>query len=234
MALGAYWRKNTATKLARHRNHLRFNLHCKHNGITPISLRLRTNVWGVQAENIIKRAERSLLGVRIGQTVGKVKKLSTKYEVLKADVDLRLPRKQQKVQAFVINAQMQEHRSTKERQQNKFQRLNEKKTAETQRKNNNIASECMTRWVKNCSDRILADPELSILKKGLKFAITPKRLPIVDIITATESACRSLKSGDANELRAKVVNIINKHEKIKDQNVSKEEWKAIENLKADD
>ncbi len=31
-----------------------------------------------------------------------------------------------------------------------------------------------------------------------------------------------------------MVNIINKYDKIKDQNVSNEEWKSIENLKADD
>ncbi len=153
---------------------------------------------------------------------------------MKADVDTRLPMKQIEVETFVINAEMREHRLTKERQQNKFQRLNDKITAESQCKNNNKASECMTRWVKNCSDRILSVLELSILKKGLNFTITPKHLPIVDIITATESACRSLKGGDASELRAKVVNIINKHDKIKDENVSNEEWKAIDNLKADD
>ncbi len=67
----------------------------------------------------------------------------------------------------------------------------------------------MTRWVKNCSDRILADPELSILKKGLNFTITPEYLPVVDIITATESACRSLKSGDASELKKWSILLIN-------------------------
>ena len=44
----------------------------------------------------------------------------------------------------------------------------------------------MSRWVKYCSDRLLSDPELSVLKKGLNFAITPRKVPVVDVITAIE------------------------------------------------
>ena len=73
-----------------------------------------------------------------------------------------------------------------------------------------------------------------MLKKGLNFAVTPRKVPVVDIVTATESACRSLNNGDANELRSKVVNILNKNEKVKEQNVGKDEWDAIDNLRKDD
>ena len=92
----------------------------------------------------------------------------------------------------------------------------------------------MARWVKNISDHILSDPELSILKKGLNFAVTPRRVPVVDTITATEAACRDLNSGDANELRARVSGILKRHDRVKEQNVSKQEWQAIEQLKRDD
>ena len=43
-----------------------------------------------------------------------------------------------------------------------------------------------------------------------------------------------LQGGDANKLRAKVINIVNKHDKIKDQNMSNDEWRATETLKKDD
>ena len=36
-------------------------------------------------------------------------------------------------------------------------------------------------------------------------------MPVVEIITATESACRNLNISDANELRAKIVNVLCKH-----------------------
>ena len=65
------------------------------------------------------------------------------------------------------------------------------------------------------------------MRKGLNSAVTPKRLPVTDIVTLTESAYRSLTSGDDQELPAKVINIGNKHDKIKDQNMSDEEWRVI-------
>ena len=150
---------------------------------------------------------------------------------METEVNKRLPGKTPEVVEFVTKAQLKEHHETKARQQSKFQRLiGKEKTTQAR----NEASECISRWVKNCSDRILSDPELCVLKKGLNFAVTPRKVPVVDIVTATESACRSLNNGDANELRSKVVNILNKNEKVKEQNVGKDEWDAIDNLRKDD
>ena len=47
-------------------------------------------------------------------------------------------------------------------------------------KKDNLASEIMSRWVKNYSDGLLSDPELSLLKKGLNFMVTPRRVPVVE------------------------------------------------------
>ena len=57
---------------------------------------------------------------------------------------------------------------------------------------------------------------------------------MVETITATETACSGLDSRDANELRAKVSGILKKRDKVGEQNVSKQEWKAIDQLKKDD
>ena len=54
------------------------------------------------------------------------------------------------------------------------------------------------------------------------------------MITVTETACRSLNKGDANELRAKVCMMVDKQNKIKDQNVSREEMESFDKLKKDD
>ena len=86
----------------------------------------------------------------------------------------------------------------------------------------------------NCSDRLLSDPEISVLKKGVNFAVTPNRVPVVEFISATESACRNLNISDANELKAKIVKVLCKHDRISDRNVSKEESKAINDLKEDE
>ena len=47
--------------------------------------------------------------------------------------------------------------------------------------NKSIANECISKWVKNCSDRILNDPELHVLAKGLNFAVTPDKTPVEEI-----------------------------------------------------
>ena len=65
----------------------------------------------------------------------------------------------------------------------------------------------------------------------MNFAVTPYKAHVIDIVTATETACRSLNQGDANELRAKVLNLVEKGVKVRNQNVNKEEWKAIMDLK---
>ena len=66
----------------------------------------------------------------------------------------------------------------------------------------------MSRCVQNCSDHMLSDPELSVLKKGLNFAMTPRQVPVIDMITITETPCRNLNKGDANEVRAKMSTIV--------------------------
>ena len=110
--------ENTSKRLARFRNHLRFNLHCRHNGVTPVSLRLRTNVRGNAADNIIKRAERSLLGVRIGQTVRNVDILDKKVVELREKVNRKLsPKMREAVVRHVSDAHAWEHKEVKERQE---------------------------------------------------------------------------------------------------------------------
>ncbi len=73
-----------------------------------------------------------------------------------------------------------------------------------------------------------------MLALGLNFAVTETEVPVVDFITATESACRNLPETQANELRSKVVNLVlrSKPKKI-DSNISVEERKALQDLRKD-
>ena len=109
-----------------------------------------------------------------------------------------------------------------------------KNDVNTAKKGSNIASECIAKWVKNCSDRLLNDSELSMLVKGLNFAVTPRELPIVDIVTSNESACRKLSEGDASELRATVINLLSRlNAKNINSNLSNDERKALQQLQKD-
>ena len=52
----------------------------------------------------------------------------------------------------------------------------------------------------------LIQPEKEVLAKGLNFALVPEHIPVVDLITATESAIRNNKLADteAEQLQMKV------------------------------
>ncbi|XP_072043171.1 uncharacterized protein [Amphiura filiformis] len=87
-------------------------------------------------------------------------------------------------------------------------------------------------WGGNHYEWLLA--YLASLQIGVITVITPAKLPVVDIITSTESACRKLPPGEAGELRAKVVNLVTRPNCNKiDSNLSKEEREALQQLQKD-
>ena len=52
-------------KICDYENHRRFSLRCLGNGIIPVSIRLKNHVRTQRSDNIIYKAERSLLNKRI-------------------------------------------------------------------------------------------------------------------------------------------------------------------------
>ena len=61
------------------------------------------------------------------------------------------------------------------------------------------------RWVVNLSERELSQAELSVLKKGLNFAVTSTDIPVDEIIAGTELATQHLDQARAtySRLRAR-------------------------------
>ena len=68
------WGKS-AIKVAKHQNHLRFNLHSKNNKITPVSIKLQRTVLGTKPDNILKKTERLLLNIRISDMISRLESL---------------------------------------------------------------------------------------------------------------------------------------------------------------
>ena len=84
--------------------------------------------------------------------------------------------------------------------------------------------------MKNLTNRVLTKDELSLLRKGGGFAVSPKEIPYVEYITATESACRNLAKGEAICLRAEIIEELKKA-KVPPSNLTTNEWRALNNLK---
>ena len=81
--------------------------------------------------------------------------------------------------------------------------------------------------------RPLSDAEVSLLEKGLNFAVTPTNIPATEIVAKVESAIRTLDSEHADTIKRTVNNILQQDEAHK-PNITKEIQEALKNLKQDD
>jgi len=107
------------------------------------------------------------------------------------------------------------------RQRGKFNRLHKAQHLNT----NNIKG-----TVINLSDQKLEDSAISLLKKGLNFAVTPKSIPIEDILAVVEKAVKSLPEETAEEARQETVRILKNSSRPR-QNLTRTEKAALKNLK---
>ncbi|XP_018429349.1 PREDICTED: uncharacterized protein LOC108801941, partial [Nanorana parkeri] len=114
----------------------------------------------------------------------------------------------------MVQAQLAQHTKGKKRQQKKkfsilLSRTGNSHTREEitwREKEKRGKLQNKEEWVENLSDRVLTQPEMDVLAKGLNFTITPRAIPVVDIILATEASIHSNKvsQGEAEQLRLKV------------------------------
>lgn len=231
-----------ARKIADYRNHLRFNLRCRQNRLIPTSLCLRSTMKGYRVDKIMEKAQNQLLNERVRQAHFITEGLKEKADHLLQKLTSLLPEAVLgKIIDFTNKAQLSQHTKSKERQKRKFHNLqirsNTNKTeilTWRQTTDNPTQDETHDRWVKNLSDRELTHPERGVLAKGLNFAMTPQQLPIVDLITATESAIRknNLTETEAEQLRLKVSAALSSA-KPPPSNLTTEERKAVTSLSKD-
>ena len=125
--------------------------------------------------------------------------------------------------------------ATKDRQQRKFLKLVQEKQASVSRTPHVDQTPRVDKykWVINLSTRPLSDAEVSLLEKGLNFAVTPTNIPATEIVAKVESAIRTLDSEQANSVRRSVNHILQQAEPPK-PNITKEMQEALKNLKQDD
>ena len=139
---------------------------------------------------------------------------------------------------YVNVAQLTQHSKTKYRQTIKFNRLRNRASHadldNNWRRNTTANNVNNSKWVRNMFDRELTFDEISVLSKGLNFAVTEERPPIVKLITSTESAIvhANLDESKAEELRHRVYSIL-VNSKPPPQNISRSERKALNDLSRD-
>ena len=218
-------------KIARWRNHRHFDIRCARTNILPNNIALKTSVKGLTVREITRIASKKLLNVRISQETFTITKLEEEKRSIEEGLFNGLDqRTATEVRDFINRKSDYAFSVNKKRQCAKYEKLLTKHR-NTQETKDDIDKE---RWVLNISKRPLNEAEKSILQRGLNYAITPKKIPISEIITATELACSTLSdTNQASRLRNDVTKALEQAKPPK-TNISKEERQAITSLKKDD
>ena len=220
--------ERTMQKLARWKNHRHFNIRCAHNNIIPKHLLLVSPVKGKAAEHILHRSEKRLLNIRIAQCQFTLRKLEDEKQELIGSMrnNITEPTTLSAILDHVNTSHEREFALAKDRQRRKFDTI----AAKNQHINENNSGIDKSRWVLNISSHQISENEINVLRKGLNFAATPPKLPVDDIIVATEEACNKiLDPVVAASLRSEVTKIISKNKIIK-QNITKDDRSALHSL----
>ena len=90
-----------------------------------------------------------------------------------------------------------------------------------------------SKWVVNISKRELSNIEEKVLQKGAGFAVADKKIQHDEFVTATQQASKFLSQSHSLALKAEVTDILKKATQNK-SNLTKEELKAINNLKKEE
>ena len=232
--------ERTARKVADFRNHLRFHLRCLKEDCMPRSIRLSPNVTGHRADKILRSAEHKLLNERITQNNFYIGVLNAKSSDIQESLFTSLSSDEyDTVMEFTKKGQMSQHERTEQRHVDKFEWLSLKSRSDEdtdwRSKGAKESTEIQKKWARNLSDRQLTQHELSALSKGMNYAVVPERKPVVELVTATETAIHEagLNISQAEELRFKVGNTI-KNTRLPPPNLSREERKALSGIRKDD
>ncbi|XP_068674499.1 uncharacterized protein [Montipora foliosa] len=100
--------------------------------------------------------------------------------------------------------------------------------------NDNRREEIKKRWVVNASDCDLEANEISLLRKGMNFAITPRSVPVKEVLTAVEQGISNLPRDAKDEVRGDICNIIKNAKAPKTYNLNQGERQAMKKLKGND
>ena len=222
------WDKS-ARKLARNRNHLVFNLRCKDEEICPSSLKIKCPIKTKTAEDIVLKARKDLLRERIRITQHTVSGLVDECDSIEDKLKTVVPQDlAAEVKEFVNRSREREFIKTRDRHQEKLEKLINKKWSRSE-DSLDLSGTQMKRWVINLSKYKCTNSENSVLAKGLNFAISPEKIRVEEFIVATEQAAKLLSEVEAEDLRHSVVGELKKA-KPPPSNISIKERKALKNL----
>ena len=227
-------------KMAHYRNQRRFSIKCLKQEVIPVSIKLKTSIRTTKASEIIRRAEKQLLNEHIRSINNMIEMDMYKRDTYLHQLERVLDQDSiEECKSFIKRVIECRHKRVLDRQRAKFEVLVQQKTSGCSNKDvqknraidSNNNKEERKKWVINLSSTWLTEDQEKLLAHGPKFVITPKETPVSEYITAVEQACTKLEQRKQEEFRIEVKRILKQNQRRGLANVSKEEYKALNELK---
>ena len=206
----------------------------------------RTNIKTIRGLEIIRKTERKLLNERIRSINNSLEIYMYERSSIVHQLEERLGQSNiiKECQDFINRVIECRYQRVMTRQKRKFELLCQRKTGGCSNKEDHVDSvfaqtsdsntnSSHSKWVINLSDTPLTEAQTSLLAHGPNFAIIPRHPPKEEYVASIEYACQKLNEGKAEELRVEIKNILKKSQPNK-SNITKEELRAIKELKQDD
>ena len=190
-------------KQTRFKSHLRFCHDSKRLKILPRFLQMKPPINHPRANEIARHAGWSYLRLIISSCHHKIDDAKKTAQDIQRNISGRITQNELATLMETMSQRNQRMEfGIRSRHQQKFTRNLHNKHEEQQ---------CETtkrRWVVNTSNRNLDANEISLLRKGMNFAVTPKYVPVKEIITAVEQSISNLPRDAKEEVRSDVSSIL--------------------------
>ena len=209
------------TKQTSYKSHLCFCHESKRLKLLPSFLQMKPPISHPKPTEVTRRAGWSYLRLMISMCHNKLN--STKYVIRETQREILglIPSTEfATLMEVTLHQNHREKDKTHVRHEQKLKRGNPTV-------NVNKNKEINKRWVVNVLDCDLEANEVSLLRKGMKFAVTPRSVPVKEILTAVEQGISNLPRDAKDEVRCDICNIIKNAKAPKTCNLSQGERRAM-------
>ena len=211
-------------------SHLWFNHTCKSIRILPKSLRFSPPIRTRKGFQLARKSGWQFLNLRISDSHQKINDCKLQVNSIKEKLGKIMTLSEMNAlnqYATVKSKSVQE--KTKLSHSKKLQRL-----IPEYRPNNNKNID--KSWVKNLSSRQFSKSETEVLSKGMKFAVAPRKVPVLDFVCGVEQGLKEVADkykSSVDLVRSRVTQVLS-NAKPPQSNLTKDETESLKKLQGYD
>ena len=201
----------------------------------PKSLRFSPPIRAKRGFKLAREYSNKFLILRITECHIKIEQLKQVEKTLRIELKTQLKTNPELFHLLLLhvnNSKTSVEAKTKKRHDKKLEKL---RYGQSSNQSEQVCRDqyIKQKWVHNLSSKSLTPTQTSVLEKGFNFALSPKSLPMVDIICGVEEGLRKVNDAAAvSTARSKVAGVL-KTARLPKRNIDKEEEQALKELKKD-